>query len=127
MLFTYFQGLSRQQKGNLAERRAYRYLKKAGLTLVTRNYRTSRGEIDLIMKDGKTVVFVEVRYRRTPKFGHSLDSVNKAKQRRILYTANHYLRSKNYSSRTFFRFDVIAMHSDKDDFTIEWFKNAFSE
>ena len=90
--------------------------------MVTRNYRCRRGEIDLVMRDGDTLAFVEVRYRKSDKFGSPAESVTLTKQRRIIQAARHYLQ--RHPSALDCRFDVLALTGDEQ---VEWLKNAFME
>jgi putative endonuclease len=112
-----------KQKGDAAEDRALRYLQANGLQLVQRNYRTpgrGGGEIDLIMRDADgTLVFIEVRKRRSVNHGGALASVTFVKQRRILFAAQHYLLKLRQVPPC--RFDVIAVEGDD----LQWFKAAF--
>ena len=84
--------------GEAAEEAALRWLEQQGLGLVTRNYRCKAGEIDLVMQDGESLVFVEVRYRRHAGFGSAAESVGTAKQRRLRLAAEHYLQRRAASS-----------------------------
>jgi len=110
-----------KRKGDWAENLALDYLTQAGLKLVERNYRCKQGEIDLVMQDGKDLVFVEVRYRNTQKFGGALSSVDWRKQKKIISTASQYLQTLRNTPPC--RFDVIAI---QDMQKIEWLKNAFN-
>ena len=102
------------------ERLAEAYLRRQGLRLVARNYRCRRGEIDLVMRDGGELVFVEVRYRASSRFGGAAGSVDVFKQRRLIAAAGHYLGAN--PSPLPCRFDVVAI-SGAD--RIDWIKNAF--
>ncbi|WP_370634769.1 YraN family protein [Polynucleobacter sp. IMCC 30228] len=108
--------------GKKAEAAAKEYLQCAGLNFVTLNYRCRMGEIDLIMRDQATLVFVEVRARSSSNWGGALASINASKQNKIYKTAQYYLqshyRAKDYPSC---RFDVIAIKGDQ----LEWLKAAF--
>ncbi|MFT6928444.1 MAG: putative endonuclease [Psychromonas sp.] len=110
-------------KGVLAEKQALCYLQKQGLTLICQNYYCRFGEIDLIMADQDTVVFIEVRYRKNSDFGGAFASINNAKQRKIITTAKHYLRT--LENEPFCRFDAIAIDSKSS--TPAWIQNAFQE
>jgi len=110
--------------GAQAEERALQYLQQQGLSVVNRNYRCRRGEIDLIMVDANTLVFVEVRYRNSARFGGALESVNNSKQKRIIHTAQHYLQQQS-SSHNNYRFDVIAISPNQHAPEISWIKDAF--
>ena len=77
--------------GQQAELWACQYLEQQGLALITKNYHCRRGEIDLIMRDEKALVFIEVRYRKSARFGSALESVNYKKQQKLIITAEHYI------------------------------------
>lgn len=107
--------------GKDAERHAERWLRNAGLQEIGRNYRCRGGEIDLIMKDGPQLVFVEVRYRHDDRFGGALASVDRRKQQRLVMAASHYLQRHDWDGPC--RFDVVGL----DAYSAEphWVKNAF--
>lgn len=108
--------------GDNAEGQACDYLQQQGLKLIERNYRTRRGEIDLIMRHDETLVFVEVRLRDSDRFGSAAESVTPHKQRRIIAAAQHYLLQK--PGTPVCRFDVLAI-SGKKTRSIDWIVNAF--
>ena len=110
--------------GKRAENMALSYLEKHGLTMVASNYRSRRGEIDLIMEDDTLLVFVEIRYRQSAKYGSALESVNAQKQSHIIYTAQSYIQ-KNPSHHSSYRFDVVAIEPNNDTISINWIKDAF--
>jgi putative endonuclease len=112
--------LTTRQRGADAERQAEAYLQQQGLRTVTRNYRTPRGELDLVMQDGETLVFVEVRYRKDGGFGGAAESVHRSKQQRVIAAAQHYLQRLGLTHRAC-RFDVALLGCDK----IDWIKDAF--
>lgn len=116
-------GNGRPLDGRDAEDAALRHLSRHGLRLVTRNYRCRRGEIDLIMRDGASLVFVEVRYRRSDRFGGALESVDARKRTRLIQTALHYLQSSAEDSPS--RFDVVALTGAIDRPALQWIKDAF--
>lgn len=111
--------------GSLAEDAALSFLQRQGLTLLERNYHCRRGEIDLIMQEHHTLVFVEVRSRRPHGFGSAAESVDYRKQQRLLAAAAHYLQAHPCHQNAPCRFDVIgiATHSGADN--LQWIKNAF--
>ena len=116
--------LSRKQTGDAWELKARRRLEGKGLRFVAANVRGRGGEIDLIMKDGQTIVFVEVRYRQSSRFGGAAASVTLAKQQKLLQTAHLWLARHNGSFDTVdCRFDVVAFTGN----AIDWLKNAFGE
>jgi putative endonuclease len=109
------------QIGNKAERLASVYLTQQGLKLVASNYHCRFGEIDLVMRDGKMLVFVEVRLRSSDGFGGAGMSITHAKRQRLARTAEHYLQQHGEAAC---RFDAVLM-SKTDLANIEWVKNAF--
>jgi len=109
-------------QGKLAESAACDYLQAQGLTLVERNYRCRGGEIDLIMKDGDSMVFIEVRYRASSRFGDGAESVDRNKQKRLIGTAAHYLQSHPQAANRPARFDVVFFDASS---AIHWIKDAF--
>jgi len=94
-------------KGEQAERQAEDYLKARGWTILERNFRTRFGEIDLVARDGDTVVFVEVRSRSSDSFGSPEETVTREKRRRIIRTAQAYAQSRRLDAAM--RFDVVAL------------------
>lgn len=117
-------GKTRQAIGRHAEQYAEKYLHQQGLQLLQRNYRCRGGEIDLIMTDDETLVFVEVRYRRHQGFGGAAASVDRYKQQRLLVAAQHYLQ-KHHAGNHPCRFDVVAVMPGKNgQNAIEWITNA---
>ena len=108
-------------EGNAAEQLAALFLQKKGLKLVERNFRCAYGEIDLIMHDGNTLVFIEVRLRSSANFGGAAMSINQAKQTKLTRTAERYLQ---IHGDTACRFDVVLMQST-DPNAVEWIQNAF--
>ena len=116
--------LSRKQTGDAFEQQARRWLERKGLRFVAANVRGRGGEIDLIMQDGATTVFIEVRYRTSARYGGATASVTRGKQLKLLHTARLWLARHNGSFDTVdCRFDVVAFTGSK----IEWLKNAFGE
>jgi putative endonuclease len=110
--------------GAEAEDLALRFLQDRGLRLLARNYRCRFGEIDLVLQDGKTTVFAEVRLRKSSSFGGAAASVTGAKQRKLIATAQHYLAGRHDAPPC--RFDVIALDG-LDGARMEWIKDAFGE
>jgi len=106
-------------RGREAEGRAARHLEACGLRVVERNFRVRGGEIDLICRDGKTLVFVEVRLRSRSDFGGAGASITAGKRRRIVLAAQHYLLAKPAGDC---RFDCVLI----DDGQLEWIRHAFS-
>lgn len=112
------------QKGAAAERLAERFLVARGLRLVERNYRCRFGEIDLVMREGETLVFVEVRLRTHAGFGGAAASITGAKRARLLSTARHYLAGLPRTPQC--RFDAVLLGADGAA-SIEWLRDAFGE
>jgi putative endonuclease len=112
---------ARSTLGRDKERLAGDYLVRQGLRPVARNHRCRFGEIDIVMRDGDTLVFVEVRYRASPRFGTPAETVDARKQRRLTAAAADYLRC--HPSVLPCRFDVVAIGAQDQ---IEWLKDAFS-
>lgn len=108
-------------RGRAAEALAARFLMDRGLTVVARNFRVRGGEIDLVCRDGRTLVFVEVRLRSRADFGGAGASITAAKRRRIVLAARHYLAR---CPDTDCRFDCVLL-SGLDGSGIEWLRHAF--
>lgn len=113
-----------KQIGDEAEQFALDYLQRAGLILIEKNFHRPGGEIDLIMTDKKALVFVEVRYRKSARFGSALESVNWQKQQRLILTASAYIQQKA-TTYPAYRFDVVAIMPENNSFQINWLKDAF--
>jgi len=111
-------------KGTYYEELACQFLEKHGLVLLERNYRTRSGEIDLIMRQGATLVFVEVKYRSTSTYGNPLETVTRAKQKRIKRTALFYLAQTNCCYDAV-RFDVLGIIQMGQSMKYLWVKGAF--
>jgi len=108
--------------GIAAEDLALAFLQDLGLKLLARNYRCRFGEIDLVLQDGETTVFAEVRLRKSVSFGGAAASVTSAKQQRLIAAAQHYLGGRRDLPPC--RFDVIALDRLDSD-RVEWIKDAF--
>ena len=114
---------SRQRDGAAAETLAAAFLARRGLAILARNYRCRGGEIDLVAREGATIVFVEVRYRSSRAFGGAGARVDARKQARILLAARHYLVGRGDVAC---RCDVVALDA-LDPARIEWIRDAFGE
>ena len=108
-----------QATGLGAEDAAARLLARHGLEIVARNYRTRLGEIDLVARDGATLVFVEVRSRASGRFGGALESVTAAKRRRLVAAARQYLSRLRREPPC--RFDVVTVEAGEP----AWLRGAF--
>jgi putative endonuclease len=118
--------------GQHAENACCEYLLQKGLKLLTKNFRGSKGEIDIVMEENNTLVFVEVRFRKNNYFGGAAASVTPKKQKRIVATAEQYLQQETSIKNG--RIDVVAMSKKpqnttqsnyKEEYDFEWIKNAF--
>lgn len=109
-----------QRRGAELERRALALLKQHGLTLIARNVQYDSGEIDLVMRDGAVLVFVEVRYRQTAQFGGAVESIDAAKRQRLIRTARHFLLTSWPHPTPQCRFDVVAF----DGNTCKWLRDV---
>ena len=116
---------SHLQSGEDAESKALSWLKTQGLALVARNYSRKCGEIDLIMRHGHDLVFVEVRYRKNRAFGGAGESITRKKQNKIRKTAESFLQQYPGGPYNQCRFDVIAITGPKEQVVIDWIKHAF--
>ncbi|TNF34469.1 MAG: YraN family protein [Gammaproteobacteria bacterium] len=110
-------------KGQEIEQLACDFLQSQGLVLIEKNYRCRQGEIDLIMRQNNTLVFVEVRYRKNQLFGGARESITQHKQNRLQTTALHYMQRHQINDNA--RFDVIAITGAENRDNIEWIQNAF--
>lgn len=115
-----------RSKGFEFEQQAKQYLVNQGLRFVQQNYNCKLGEIDLIMQDGITMVFIEVRYRNTAKYGSALESITSRKRGKLLKAANHYLITQGIQNRPC-RFDVVAFDKTKKSTEMSWIVSAFGE
>lgn len=115
--------------GREAESQACVYLEKHGLRLLEKNYRCAHGEIDLIMEQAETLVFIEVRYRRSNRFGAPAETVGARKQARLRFTAEHYLQQSKHHSHRPCRFDIVALTPAAAQlsgaYAVNWLQDAF--
>jgi putative endonuclease len=119
-------GLTTTGIGRRIEDAALLWLGERGLRLRERNYRCRGGEIDLVMQDGDCVVFVEVRYRSSARFGSPAETVDLRKRQRLLRAARYYLQTHPDAGRAPARFDVVANRPGMPALEFEWIRNAFS-
>ena len=112
-----------QQFGEKSESLAAWYLKKNGYQIIEQNYRSQLGEIDIIAKEKKTIVFVEVKSRRSIRYGNPKWAVTPRKQRTISMVALYYLKATNQTDAKA-RLDVVSIYSNRDEPQIEIVKNA---
>lgn len=113
--------MNKRQLGTDYEDMACKYLQNKGYIILERNFRSKKGEIDIIAKDNDVLVFVEVKYRRNNSYGYSAEAVNNKKQTVIYRVAEAYLAYRKEYYGMPCRFDVIGFDSDK----LNHIKNAF--
>lgn len=116
---------ARRARGDVAEAAALAMLQTHGLQLLARNAASRGGELDLVMRDGATVVFVEVRYRATRRFGGGAASVDAGKRRRLVHAARAFLAGHPQMADAPCRFDVVDADGDPDAPTLTWLRAAF--
>ena len=114
----------RKKRGAEGESLAARFLERHGMTILQRNYRYERGEIDIIAEEGEELVFVEVKARRTKSYGEPEDSVTQHKQEQIQTVAEGYLLEHDIRDRAC-RFDVVAIMFHNGKAEINHIRNAF--
>lgn len=112
--------------GQAAELTALHFLKRKGLQIVTRNYHCRYGEIDLIMRDGEDIVFIEVRSRCRSDYGTAAETVNDRKKRKLIKTATHFLQKNGLLYKVSSRFDIVAIHQTEQQMKLDWIVNAFT-
>jgi len=106
------------------ERLAEDFLKKQGYKILTRNFRTPFGQIDIIAREKKTICFIEVKSRRSFSFGLPEEAVSKIKQAKIIKVAIFYLKQNGLLEKRV-RFDVVSILYHKDSYKINLIRNAF--
>jgi putative endonuclease len=114
----------RRMIGNAGEEAAIHYLLQQGYRILERNYRCRFGEIDLIARDGKTLAFIEVKTRRSQRFGPAASAVTFEKQRHLIKASQVYM-TQTRKAYEFCRFDVVAIEMDALGLHIELIKDAF--
>ena len=119
-------GRAARRRGRRAERRAERFLRRRGLRTLARNFTKPYGEIDLVMRDGATLVFVEVRLRGPGAWEDGAASVHGPKQRRVIRTAQAYLAAHPRYASDATRFDVVSMSGTNFLSNLVWIPDAFS-
>lgn len=115
--------MSHLSDGAQAEQLAAEFLEHHGLRVIERNYRCRQGELDLILYDGATLVFAEVRLRTSAAFGGAVASITAKKQRRVVLAAQHYLQCLKRTPPC--RFDVVLFDRLEAN-ALQWIKDAFS-
>jgi putative endonuclease len=115
---------ARQSLGKIGEDLACRELERRGYAVLARRYRWQGGEIDIVARDGRTVVFVEVKAREDRAFGGAAEAVTAMKQRRIARAAAGYMM-RHVQADCACRFDVVSIHLGAGEPEIEVYQNAF--
>lgn len=113
--------------GRKGEQLAASYLKRKGYAIIANNYRRAHGEVDIIAKDGETLVFVEVKSRKNRAFGNPIDAVNPVKQKRLQFMARQYMAERELCHVNV-RFDIVEIlwgDTAKQTVKIHHVKNAF--
>tara|TARA_R110002020_G_scaffold244438_2_gene458104 strand:- start:940 stop:1311 length:372 start_codon:yes stop_codon:yes gene_type:complete len=110
-------------RGTAIEQIAAQWLCQQGLTLVTQNHYVKGGELDLVMRDGDILVFVEVKHRTTARYGHPLETITYQKQQRLVRAAKLYIARGGLSSPC--RFDILGIIGKPPDLDFHWVKAAF--
>lgn len=131
--------MKKQEIGQLAEKLSCYYLEQQGLILQHQNFHSRYGEIDLIMRDGNDVCFIEVRARKYHAYGTALDTVDIRKQQKIIQTAHYYLQMYPDNEQLTGRFDVIvleyadakvwqsiSMQTQLQQIDLQWIQDAYT-
>ena len=108
--------------GQRAEKQAAEAVKQAGYEILSQNFNTKFGEIDLICKTARELIFIEVRFRSNADFGQAIETVTATKQRKIIRAAQIYLQQNPKLNQLYMRFDVIGINADNQ---INWIEGAF--
>jgi ribonuclease HII len=118
-------GATKQEKGRAGEDMAEKLLMAEGIEVLERNWRCPTGELDIVAQDGRTLAFVEVKYRESAKYGAPREAVHKRKRRNIAELAAHYLREKGRAGARC-RFDVVEIVKHGVNYSVSYMKGAFS-
>ena len=114
------------RKGLRFEDQARKYLQAHGLLLLQSNYHCRFGEIDLVMRDDKTLCFIEVKFRKSLFFGGAAAAIPHSKQRKIIKTALFYISAHKHLANQAIRFDALLIQRQTDGSDqINWIQNAF--
>jgi putative endonuclease len=120
-----FKDMRRIRTGRLGESLAVAYLQKAGYQILAQNYRCFYGEVDIIAQDGEIIVFIEVKSRKSERFGEPQEAVGMEKQKKLSRIAMHYLQQQRLDASNA-RFDVMAVKLLPDGTRINLIRNAFN-
>ncbi len=117
---------TKKEIGEYYEQGARQYLEQKGLAFIAKNQRFKMGELDLIMKEGACIVFIEVKFRKNTFYGGAIGSISAKKKQRLLHAAYLWLRKNKLSStHTQYRFDAVIIEGKIEN--IHWFKNILVE
>lgn len=116
--------MNKVQLGLYGQEEAEKFMKAKGMSLIEANFRAAGGEIDLIMKDGTYVVFVEVKLRRGLQYGLPREAIDMRKQQRIKKAAMHFITRRRLHNNDF-RFDAVEVFDTADGLSINHIENAF--
>ena len=114
----------KKEIGNFGEKIAEQYLKQKGYIILDKNFECRQGEIDIIALDKKEIVFVEVKTRRSNKYGTPSEAVNKIKQKHMFQSIKYYLYIRNLTEE-FIRIDVIEVYIKDNEYKVNHIKQAF--
>ena len=117
--------LNKRVLGTVLEDVATDHVCDNGASIIERNFRCRSGEIDIIARDGKYLCFIEVKYRKSVKYGSPETAVDYSKRKKISKASLVYLKCKNLSENTPIRYDVVAIYGDEGEYKIKWIKDAF--
>ena len=115
----------KQQQGQLAETCALGFLQNKGLRLIERNAQYKFGELDIVMRDGETLVFVEVRQRKSDLFGGAAQSIDRRKMKKCALAAQCWLKQHVQFAKMPCRFDAVLLTGTENNWQIDWIQNAF--
>lgn len=110
--------------GIIGEKEAARFLRKIGYVILSQNFYTREGEIDIVAKDKNEYIFIEVKTRVSKKYGNPVEAVNKAKEKHILLSSKYYIYKYRLQNK-FIRFDIIEVYIDGKNKFINHIKNVF--
>jgi putative endonuclease len=117
--------MERQALGKSGEDAAVSELERRGYAILERRYRSQQGEIDIVARDGDTIVFIEVKAKETAEFGTAAEAVTPRKQRKVISVAVDYL-ARHRLTRSPCRFDVVAIDGIGDQAVLTYYRGAFS-
>lgn len=118
-----------RERGKYYEQLAAQHLERNGLEIIRQNFLCRAGEIDLVCRDGHTLVFVEVKYRNNARFGSAVEMISSSKQQKLIRSAQFFLQRQAQYQYLPCRFDVVAITgcaaNGNNQAKLDWIKNAF--